>query len=103
MICVQSSFSNTNNSTQISISLRKKKPLQNIFRKGFKICIEFYSSLSASSAMPSIRFVTTVLSSAAFFDVITGLPVDSSIAFLVSPAMLPLFSSFYILLKILAG
>ena len=68
-----------------------KKPLQNIFRKGFWICIKFYSSLSASSAMPSIKFVITVFSSVAFFEVITGLPEDSSMAFLVSPAMLPPF------------
>ncbi len=52
------------------------------------ICIKIYSSSAASSAMPSIKFVTTALSSAAFWEVITGLPDGSSMAFLVSPAML---------------
>ena len=47
--------------------------------------------------MPSIIFVTTALSSAAFFDVITGLPEDSSMAFLVSPAMLPPFLATFML------
>ena len=77
--------------TSYDKSTKEREKLCRLFRRGFIICIKIYSSSAASSAMPSIKFVTTALSSAAFFEVITGLPVDSSIAFLVSPAMLPPF------------